>query len=65
MVAVFFVITGAFALALMAGSMMVAVALLMSGIVVAFVMAVAWMRPNAETTEHHPKIDRLFDDTAP
>jgi hypothetical protein len=29
------------------------------------VMAIAWMRPASYPPEHHPKIDRIFDDTAP
>lgn len=55
----------AFALALMLGQPIGAFALLLVGFVVAFVMAIAWMRPPSSSPEHHPKIDRIFNDTAP
>jgi len=64
-VALFFVIIGLFVLAVVAESTLLAVAALLVGLVSAFVMAIAWMRPASYPTEHHPKIDRLFDDTAP
>jgi len=55
----------AFALSLMFGYPVAAFALLLVGFVVAFVMATAWMRPPSYPPEHHPKIDRIFKDTAP
>jgi hypothetical protein len=65
MVAVFFVTVGGFATALVAGSAMIAFMALLGGLVVAFVMAIAWMRPRSGPIEHHPRIDKVFDDTAP
>jgi hypothetical protein len=65
MVAVFILIIGGFAVALMMGSVIIAVGLLMGGLAMAFVIAIAWMRPGGGAIEHHPKVDRIFDDTAP
>jgi hypothetical protein len=63
-VALFFVIVGIFALALVAESTLMAFMALIVGLVVAFVLAIAWMRPASYPDEHHPKVDRLFNDTA-
>lgn len=65
MVALFVVTVGLFGLALVAGSTMLAFMALLGGLVVAFVLATAWMRPTSSPREHHPKIDRIFNDTAP
>jgi hypothetical protein len=65
MVAVFFVTVGVFATALVLQSALLAFMALMGGLVIAFVMAIAWMRPKSGPIEHHPRVDRLFDDTAP
>ncbi len=64
-VALFLIIVGTFGFAIFAGSTMVALMALLGGLVIAFVMAIAWMRPAGYPPEHHPKIDRIFDDTAP
>ena len=64
-VALFFVIVGVFSLAVVTGSALVAFIALLVGLVTAFVIAIAWMRPESYPTEHHPKVDRIFDDTAP
>jgi hypothetical protein len=64
-VALFFVTVGVFGIAIVADSALVAFIALLTGFVVAFVMAIAWMRPASYPAEHHPKIDRIFDDTAP
>lgn len=64
-VALFIVIVGAFGLAIVTGSALVAFIALIVGLVTAFVIAIAWMRPASYPTEHHPKVDRIFDDTAP
>jgi hypothetical protein len=64
-VTLFFAIVGLFVVAVVAESTLLAFMALMVGVVAAFVMAIAWMRPASYPTEHHPKIDRLFDDTAP
>jgi hypothetical protein len=65
MVALFVVTVGLFGLALVAGSTLLAFMALMGGLTVGFVLATAWMRPTSYPPEHHPKVDRLFDDTAP
>jgi hypothetical protein len=65
MVILFLATVAAFGLSLMAGSPVVAFALLLVGFVVAFVMATAYSRPPSYPPEHHPKIDKIFDDTAP
>jgi len=54
-----------FGIALVLNSTFVALAALLVGFVSMFVMAIAWMRPKGYPTEHHPKIDRIVDDTAP
>ncbi|HTQ07379.1 MAG TPA: hypothetical protein VMI54_26165 [Polyangiaceae bacterium] len=59
------VTVGLFGLALVAGSTLLAFMALMGGLVVAFVLATAWMRPTSYPPEHHPKVDRVFHDTAP
>lgn len=30
-----------------------------------FILGTAWMRPDARTPEHHPRVDRLLDDLRP
>lgn len=60
-----FATVAAFGIAIVLGSTFGALAALLVGFVSIFVMAIAWMRPRGYPTEHHPKIDRLFDDTAP
>lgn len=55
----------AFGGALLDNAPAVALGVLLFGIVAAFVLAVAWMRPRNASPEHHPAIDRLFDDTSP
>jgi hypothetical protein len=64
-VALFFITVGVFGIAIVAESTIIAISALLGGFVVAFVMAIAWMRPSSYPPEHHPKIDRIFDDTAP
>ncbi len=65
MVALFFVTIAVFGVSLVAGSALIGVMALLVGFVTAFVLAIAWMRPKSYPDEHHPKIDRIFDDTAP
>ncbi len=64
-VAVFFVMVAGFGIALAAGSTILAIMALLGGLVVGFVMAIAWMRPASGPIEHHPRSDRIVDDTAP
>ena len=46
-------------------SIALALASLVSGLVVAFVMAVAFLRADGHSPEHHARVDRVFDDTNP
>lgn len=62
---IIFVTVAAFGIATVLGHGFVALAALLVGLVSLFVMAIAWMRPAGSQAEHHPKIDRLFDDTGP
>jgi hypothetical protein len=53
------------AFAFLGGSPAWAVAIIMVALVIGYVLGVAWMRPRQVRAEHHPKIDRFLDDTAP
>lgn len=55
----------AFGGALLDGSPEVALITLLGGWIVAALLATAWTRPPSGSPEHHPRIDRLFDDTSP
>jgi hypothetical protein len=46
-------------------SIALALASLVSGLVVAFVMATAFLRAEGHSPEHHVRTDRVFDDTNP
>jgi hypothetical protein len=46
-------------------SIAIALGSLISGLVVMFVMAVAYLRPEGAAPEHHPRIDHILDDTNP
>lgn len=54
----------AFSGAVFAHSIGVGLIILVVGLVAAFVLGTAWMRP-AGTTEHHPPHDRIMNDTNP
>ena len=64
-VALFVAIVLGFAAALIAGYTLVGVAVLLGGLVLAFVMATAWMRPPSGPTEHHHPVDKLVNDEHP
>lgn len=55
----------AFGGALLDNSPEMALSALVGGWVVAALLALAWARPPSGSPEHHPRIDRLFDDTSP
>lgn len=55
----------AFVAALWLDSVAIALASLVSGLVMAFVMATAWMRADGHSPEHHAGVDKVFDDTSP
>ena len=46
-------------------SIALALGSLVSGLVVAFVMATAFLRAEGHSPEHHPRADRVFDDVNP
>jgi hypothetical protein len=51
--------------ALALDSVAMALGTLISGLVVLFVMAIAYLRPEGASPEHHPRIDHILDDTNP
>lgn len=62
LVELFAVIALAVETALLTSSLVVAICALLAGLDIAFVLAVAWMRPMG-SREHHPAVDKLVDDT--
>lgn len=61
-VSLFVLLVIGFEVALIAGSTVLGVIVLVTGLVLAFVMAIAWMRPRNGPEEHHPKVDEVFND---
>ncbi len=55
----------AFVIALALGSKLIAFGALIVGLVMMFVMGVAYMRPRGHTPEHHAEVDRIVNDTNP
>ena len=64
-IVLFGVLALAFVAALWFESVAIALGALVSGLVIAFVMSTAWMRADGHSPEHHPPVDRAFDDTNP
>jgi hypothetical protein len=64
-VAIFLLLGIGFAAAITTGSLYLALVVLLAGLVIAFVMTTAWMRPPGSSIEHHAPGDRLVDDTRP
>lgn len=62
LVEIFAVVALAVETAILTNSLIVAIAALFFGLDVAFVLAIAWMRP-AGSVEHHPAIDEILDDS--
>lgn len=54
-----------FGAAIVTGSMYFSIVSLMLGLVLAFIMAIAWMRPKGQPREHHQQLDRVVNDTRP
>lgn len=54
-----------FVAAIVDDSFILAVCSVEVGVTALFVMSIAWMRPKGYPPEHHPKIDKALDDTAP
>ncbi len=64
LVELFAVIALAAETAFLTSSFWVALFALLAGLDVAFVLGIAWLRP-AGAVEHHPRVDKLFDDADP
>jgi hypothetical protein len=64
LVELFAVLALAVETAFLTNSLVVAICALLAGLDIAFVLAIAWIRPEGER-ENHPEIDRLLDDTDP
>lgn len=65
LVVLFGLLALAFITALWMESVAFALGSLVAGLVVAFVMSTAWMRPDGHSPEHHHRVDRYVDDTSP
>ncbi len=65
MVGLFAVTVVAFTAALLMDALFLALGFFVLGLVLAFVMAIAWSRPEGHPTEHHAPSDRIVKDTAP
>jgi hypothetical protein len=65
LVGIVMLMIAAFVGALALDSIALALGTLVSGLVVMFVMAIAYLRPKGSAPEHHPRIDHILDDTNP
>ena len=63
--ALFFMMLFGFGISVALGSLWMALLCLVLGIVMAFVMGIAWVRFRGYPPEHHPPIDKIVDDTNP
>jgi len=63
--ALFFTTLFVFGFSVAIGSMFAALISLIAGLVLAFVMSIAWVRFEGYPPEHHPRIDKIVDDTRP
>jgi hypothetical protein len=61
----FLLVAGGFTAAIVFGSLYLALVFLIGGLVVAFIMTTAWMRPPGSPIEHHAPTDKLVNDTRP
>lgn len=62
---IFFVTVTVFIIGIVTDSTYLAVVSLISGLVMSFVIAVAWSRPSGSPKERHAEHDRLMNDTRP
>jgi len=62
---VLLVMAAAFVAALALGLEFVAYGVLIAGLVVLFLLSVAFMRPSGRTPEHHARVDKAIHDTNP
>jgi hypothetical protein len=65
MIALFLVMAIGFGAAIITSSLYLAIVAMLGGFVLAFVMTIAWSRPDGSPTEHHAPGDRLLNDTRP
>jgi hypothetical protein len=65
LVGIVMLMVAAFVGALALNSIALALGTFISGLVVMFVMAIAYLRPAGASPEHHPRVDRILDDTNP
>ena len=65
LVVLFALILTGFVCGLAIDSIAVALASLVSGLVVAFVLATAFLRAEGHSPEHHARVDVVFGDTNP
>ena len=59
------IMVAVFVIALALGQNLLAYGALVVGLVMLFVMGVAYMRPRGHTPEHHGRVDRIVNDTNP
>jgi|GEM_PF-1320406 len=64
-VVLFVLVSVVFGLALALGYPYVAYGALVVGLTTTVVLSVAWLRPEGKSVEHHPAVDRVFDDMDP
>jgi positive regulator of sigma E activity len=65
LVGLFFLILIGFVCGLAFESIAIALASLVSGLVVAFVLSTAFLRAEGHSPEHHARVDRVFGDAGP
>ncbi len=65
LVGLFFLILIGFVCGLAFDSIFVALASLMSGLVVSFVLSTAFLRAEGHSPEHHARVDAVFGDMNP
>ena len=65
LVGLFFLILAGFVCGLAFDSIAVALASLVSGLVVGFVLSTAFLRADGHSPEHHARVDSVFGDMGP
>ena len=65
LVGLFFLILAGFVCGLAFESIALALASLVSGLVIAFVLSTAFLRAEGHSPEHHARVDQVFGDTGP
>jgi len=65
MIGLFLAMAIGFGAAIFMGSLYLAIVVVLTGFVLAFVMSIAYARPKGSPIEHHAASDRLVNDTRP